>query len=487
MTMHATAALVSLTLVAATAVDAGAQQRGTRQGGAQRPAAAQQARGPQCDITSTGSKQITDAYEALSKFSEAAETDTSRTRLLATATRLLTSPPDQAGTETARQYVLAQTLAAWSSVPKRPAVGEASAFGFAGGTGPTVDVLAMTDSLLKQVVTAKPGCATQIAGIRRLAVVGSVNNAVALYNEAQTDPERDLATQILDRAVLLTKGDTTLGEVRSATLQSLGTIYQNRAATADDAQKREFATKAVAAYEELSTMQPDNAGYKSSLTQARVLAGDTAAIANQNAEMLRNPASYSVAQLIDAGVGALNAEKPADAVSLVEAAVAKNPYYRDGLYVLAAAHLQAEQHAKAAEVTQRLIALDPSNPDNHQMLVNAYQGMLATLTDNGAKRAYTDSLVRTQARAQQMPVKVSFTDFQVPGGTSAVLNGLVENRGAADASYTLKFEFLDARGSVVATKEEAVAAVPARGSKPFSISVQGANIVGYRYAPVATP
>lgn len=486
MTMHATAALLSLTLVAATAVEAGAQQRGTRQGGAQRPAA-QQARGPQCDITSTGSKQITEAYEALSKFSEAPETDTSRTQLLATATRLLTSPPDQAGTETARQYVLAQTLAAWASVQKRPAVGEPSAFGFAGGTGPTVDVLAMTDSLLKQVVTAKPGCAGQIGGIRRLAVVGSVNNAVALFNEAQTDPERDLATQILDRAVSVTKGDTALAEVRTATLQSLGTIYQNRAATADDAQKRDLAMKAVAAYEELSTMQPDNAGFKTSLTQARVLAGDTAAIANQNAEMLRNPANFSVAQLIDAGVGALNAEKPADAVSLVEAAVAKNPYYRDGLYVLAAAHLQAEQHAKAAEVTQRLIALDPSNPDNHQMLVSAYQGLLGSLTDNGAKRAYTDSLVRAQARAQQMPVKVSFTDFQAPGGTSAVLNGLVENRGAAEASYTLKFEFVDGSGNVVATKEEAVAAVPARGSKPFSITVQGANIAGYRYAPVATP
>src|SRR5699024_9972733 len=142
---------------------------------------------------------------------------------------------------------------------------------------------------------------------------------------------------------------------------------------------------------ELAALQPDNAGFKSSLGQARVLAGDTAAIATLNAEMLRNPANFSVAQLIDAGVGALNAEKPADAVSLVEAAVAKNPYYRDGLYVLAAAHLQAEQHAKAVEVTQRLIALDPSNPDNHQMLANAYQGVLATLTDNGAKRAYTDS------------------------------------------------------------------------------------------------
>ena len=72
---------------------------------------------------------------------------------------------------------------------------------------------------------------------------------------------RDLATQILDRAVIITKSDTALAEVRSATLQSLGTIYQNRAATADDAQKRDFATKAVAAYEELSTLQPDNAAF----------------------------------------------------------------------------------------------------------------------------------------------------------------------------------------------------------------------------------
>ena len=513
MTVKATAALLTLTLVA-TAATADAQARGTRgQGGAQRPAAAQ-AQGPQCDIQSSGSAQVTGAYEALSKFNET-ESATERPRLLTQATKLMTSPPDRPGIDVARNWVLAQTLVAWTLVEGHPTVGKRSSFGYASNPEGTVDLLAHADTLLDAVAAAKPGCATQIEGMRRLPYVTTVNQAVALFNAGNTDSakvlaERSLviypegaptyhllgnvavkkqdmntAAQMLQRAADLAKTDSTLSEMRQAALESLALIYQNLASAAEGAQKTELAGKAVATYRELVALQPNNAALQTGLAQALSLSGDTAAVANMYSQMLANPATYSSMQLLDAGIGALNADRNADAVKLLEAGLEKNPHYRDGLFALTIGYSQTEAYDKMAAAAHRLIAVDPSNPDNVGLLAQAYQGMLSTATDNNAKRAYTDSLVKTQARAERMPVKVAFTDFQVSSGDQRVLNGMVENRGTAPADFVLKFEFVDERGAVVTSKEETVSAVPPQGSKPFSISVQGKGIAAFRYAPLA--
>jgi tetratricopeptide (TPR) repeat protein len=511
MTVKATAALLALTLTAATA---GAQARPPRgQGGAQRPAAAAAAQGSQCDIQSSGSAQVTGAYEALSKFNET-ESATERPRLLTQATRLMTSPPDRQGIDVARNWVLAQTLVAWTLVEGHPSIGKRSSFGFASNPDATVDLLVQADSLLDAVQAAKPGCASQIDGMRRLPYVTTVNQAVALFNAGNVDSakvlaERSLviypegaptyhllgnvavkqqdmntAAQMLQRAADLAKTDSTLREMRQAALESLALIYQNLATAAEGAQKTELAGKAVATYRELVALQPNNAALQTGLAQALSLSGDTAAVASMYAKMLAEPAAYSSMQLLDAGIGALNADRSADAVKLLEAGLAKNPHYRDGLFALVIAYSQTQAYDKMAAAAHRLIAVDPSNPDNHAYLSQAYQGLLSVATDNGAKRAYTDSLVKTQARAERMPVKVAFTDFQVSSGDQRVLNGMVENRGTAPADYVLKFEFVDEKGTVVATKEETVSAVPPKGSKPFSIAVQGQGIAAFRYAPL---
>jgi tetratricopeptide (TPR) repeat protein len=202
------------------------------------------------------------------------------------------------------------------------------------------------------------------------------------------------------------------------------------------------------------------------------------------AEMVANPGQYSSMQLLDAGIGAANAERMQDAVALLEAGLAKNPHYRDGLFALTYAYSTTGAYAKMADAARRLIAVDPSNPDNYNLLAQAYQGLLGEATENDVKRAYTDSMIKTNTRAESMPVRVSFNDFQVSSGDNRVLNGMIENRGQAPATYTLRFEFLNEAGEVVASREETLADVPPQGSKPFSIAVQGAGIASFRYAPL---
>lgn len=505
MTVKATTALLSLSLVAGTL---GAQQRPA----AQRTAAAQP-QAPKCDIQSSGSAQVTGAYEALSKYNEA-QAEADKPQHLRTATRLLTGTPDKAGVDVARHWVMAQTLVAWSLTEGTPIEAPRSAYGFAANGDQPLNILAAADSLLTAVQEAKPGCASQIENMRRLGYVATANRAVALFNAGQLDSAGVLAESAnrifaggaptyhllgniavkkqdypaaavhLQQAAELAKGDSSLTELRQGALENVAMIYANQAAQAQGDEQRALGAKAVAVYRELIAMQPQNAALQTGLAQALQMAGDTAAVSGMYTKMVADPSSYSSMQLLDAGIGAANADRMQDAVALLEAGLAKNQFYRDALFALTYAYSATGNYAKMSQTASRLIAVDPSNPDNYNLLAQAYQGLLSEAQDKNLKRTYTDSMIKITAQAERMPVRVVFSDFQVSTADQRVLNGTVENRGDAPASYTLRFQFLDEQGNVVTTKDEVVSEVPAKGSKPFSIAVQGQGIASFRYAPL---
>jgi tetratricopeptide (TPR) repeat protein len=188
--------------------------------------------------------------------------------------------------------------------------------------------------------------------MRRLPYVTTVNQAVALFNAGNVDSAKVLAqrslviypegaptyhllgniavkqqdmpaaSQMLEKAADLAKTDSSLKDMRQAALESLAMIYSNMASTAEGPQKTELAGKAVAAYRELVALQPENSALQTGLAQALALSGDTAAVAGMYSQMTGNPGAYSSMQLLDAGIGALNADRTADAVKLLEAGIA---------------------------------------------------------------------------------------------------------------------------------------------------------------------
>lgn len=495
-----TAALLALSLVATTA---GAQ-------------ANRQGRAPACNIQSSGSAQVANAYEALNNFA-GGEPTAEAGKQLARAVSLVTADPDRAGSEDARKWVLAQSLAAYTLIPGQATIGTRADFGFTSDAQGQVDIILAADSALKAVAEAHPGCQSQIEPLEQMILVAAINEATAKFNGGDPAGAKPLAERILviepesphashllanvaiteqrypdavalfEKVAAATKDDSTLKELYSTSVQSAGYILNSLAEGATGEEQATLGRRSAEMFQAYLAVNPSDAEAQSGLGKARAFAGDTAAATAMYASMLADPSKYNPIELVNSAVGAANAGRPADAVRLTEAALQSNPYMRDGLFILGTVAVQAEQFDKVIPAAKRLIELDPSNPDNYSLLAAGYQGMLEGTEDRKLQQAYTDSMVRTAQRAQSMPVRVSFTDFLQPSATERVINGSVENLGQTPASYVLKMEFLDAAGNVVATGEQALDAVAPASSKTFSIAAQGQGIVAYRYAPLEAP
>lgn len=501
---HTTAALLSLSLAASTAA---AQ--------AKKPAASAAARSsaPACNIQSAGSTQISSAYDLLNTFASG-EPTAEGSKHLVKAVGLVTGKADKPNTETARAWVLGQALAAYTMVPGQATMGSRATFGFSDDPQGTVDIIVVADSALASVAATNAGCVAQIEPVQRMLLVAAVNEASAKFNAGDMPATKELAARVLkvrpnsphaehllanvavreqdykgaverfEKVMAATKGDSTLGELYSSSLQSAAYILGNLAEATTGDESAALAKRSAGYFQEYLATNPDDAQAKTAMSKALAASGDSTAANAMFAEMMANPGKYRGVELINAGVQASNAGRGADAVKLVQAGLVENPYLRDGLFVLAQIALQTEDFQTALDASHRLIALDPANPDNYTTLANAYQGLVSSVADKKQQRAYLDSLQKATTTASKLPARVTVTDFSQAAGNQVVMNGSVENLGDKPADFTLTIEFLDKAGNVVATKQETVAGVAPKSTKSFSVSVEQPGVIGYRYAPL---
>src|SRR3954469_7247021 len=140
-------------------------------------------------------------------------------------------------------------------------------------------------------------------------------------------------------------------------------------------------------------------------------AGDSAGIPAVYASMLADPSKYGELALVHAGVVATRNGHQADAQKLFDAALAQNPYSRDVINNLAATYIQNNEFTKAFPLIDKLVAMDPSNPDNDLLYAFAYQGLYKGTKDKKLQKIYTDSLVYWNSKSENMPVKVSVGEF----------------------------------------------------------------------------
>ena len=68
----------------------------------------------------------------------------------------------------------------------------------------------------------------------------------------------------------------------------------------------------------------------------------------------------------------------ADAVALFAMAAKMNPYFRDYQYNLAAMMYESKQTTEMIPVVHKLVALDPSNPENIMLFAFAFKGLSDT-------------------------------------------------------------------------------------------------------------
>lgn len=473
-----------------------------------------------CDVNEDKPSQVGRAFLNITQAATQQEAGNwaGSNKALTAAVKSLTEGDAAAKNPLGYSLVLGKALSLWINDPSVGASGTKAALGFAQGGTETIDIAATVDSLFDTVEAAQPGCAQATAEWRRQrGWVGLLNGAIEHLNAGRADSAALMAERanrlspspygfmvlgnvaqnrqnvaealaMYQQTVDLAAGDTAYQEVRLQTLVSMGDLAADAAEDTTGAARTELAKKAAASYELAMKEAPSSMvapQARAGLGRALLLQGDTAAFRASLKEHLENPANYSYQDVLASAVTAARAGQWKEGVTLFEGALQTNPWNRDALYNAALGYHELGQFEKMLPHVRRLVQVDPSNGENWRLFAYAYNGMSKATKAAAQQRAMNDSVVKYFEMAEKMPHQVQFTEFS-NSATKTTVAGTVENRGDAAKSYTLKFEFLDKDGNVVATREAVVADVAGKATGRFSVSVEDApTAVAFRYAPLS--
>ncbi len=456
---------------------------------------------------------------------------------------------DNARNPAGRAYVLGKIYMTYLSQPDMPVVTTRGRLGFKTNPTGAADLSVGIDSAFKVVEEKMPQCAALMSQWRQQGGwVKLVQQAMDLANQNKIDSAEATAHQALrisptapysrlvlgnvaaqrmknmeaiehyKAALAEAEKDTIFADVRRTILYTLGT-FANDAGQIDTvaANKKAYFNEALEAFNALS--KDPGKQYAEVAAQGRTSVlrsmGDTAAIKAACQPTVANPSSARFMDLIQCGVTLAEVNDNVNSTKLFEAAAAQNPNHRDALYNLARQQMVTNDYEKAIATTDKLVAIDPSNPDNLKLYVFAYGSIrkqylaradsigkatnaLPRTQANQAKRTQMtneaiklDSLQRDAVakqvnwnnKADSMQVQVLFAEF-TPAAEKATLGGEIRNRSTTEKSYTLNVEFLDKSGAVVGTGSATVDKVAPKSSGRFSITTAAPGIVAFRYKPI---
>jgi tetratricopeptide (TPR) repeat protein len=418
----------------------------------------------------------------------------------------------------ARNYLRGEAIIIYLMQPNVPAVVPRSTVGLTTDPAGMIDLYAAADSAFTVVERASPECATIITQWRQQKPwLNALNGAIVALNAGKLDSAELLAKRslILDRRApyaysvlgsvaqnrkdwaaaneywkqtLAAAGtDTTYADVRTKTMYEIASAASDRADAATGAAKRTAAREAIKPWQDYIAVANNDlllADAVDNVARMYSSAGDSASVPNVYAPMLASPSKYGELSLVHAGVVATRSGHHADAIKLFDAALAQNPYSRDAINNLAATYIQNNEYSKAFPLINKLVTLDPSNPDNPLLYAFAYQGMYKGTKDKKLQKIYTDSLVYFNNQSENATVKLGVNEFtRRPEET--VLGGTVENRDKTSKTYNVTFEFLDKNGNVVATETATVGPVAPKSSGTFKVRSATGGVYGYRYKPLS--
>lgn len=447
----------------------------------------------------------------------------------ARAVTLLTREPEKLRSNMiGRNLVLGRALINLALIPETPDSVRRGDVGYTSEPDAMVNLLAAADSALDAVEAENEACKEDTEGPRRKAYAELVNAAVNHYNERNIDaaeakvrgalamydgyPLSYLAYNVLGniqqtkdqipeaitsftRMVELMGSDTSFTAERKNTIMVVNELMQQQADALEGEAKTAKANELIAFLDKYSKEYADDVKLQAALAMAQLRTGNTEAASRLFNDMINSPDKYTDVQIMEAGVTAARAEQNEFGAQLFEAALKKNPYSRDALFNLAAIYDADSQYAKMPPVLDKLISIDPENPDNYQLLARYWQSRARTLRDSAqgkepphpaavAWENANNELLKAYTRMQDAPVRVSFNLFSHDGGRH-ILAGTLENRTEEQKNYSLKFEFLDTAGTVLESRDVPVEAVGGKSSKSFRVEITDKpGVVAFRYAPL---
>jgi tetratricopeptide (TPR) repeat protein len=358
------------------------------------------------------------------------------------------------------------------------------------------------DSAITKAETLSPACKQDFSQERYIAWVPLVNagiefakaqnndSALALFRQANTiyrdKPAAYLNSGVIfantgqnDSAIAYWQKAAEIGERtnavedRNAATRNLGAVYQKVNRHKD----------AIPVLEKYLTWVPKDTEVKRALASSYLATGQT-----EKAEAIEkevgpapggaaagSPAAAS-AGAMNAAIGLYNEKKYAEAAAAFEKVLATEPYHRDALYGLANSYIGLKS-PKLADVATRLVAIEPMNDEIVRMQAN---GLRMAKKETQANKA--------AVRVLSMPITIAVTQF-APTAAGASITGTATGREAQTAQgkpvpaapVTVIFEFLDPKGTVVASQEVQIPALKPGQAQPIEAKGQGAGIAAWRY------
>ncbi len=470
-----------------------------------------------CEVDNGKPQAIARATFSMARAAAAAKAGNA-TKDLRDAVSFASNPAAQKENPVGAAYLLGQAYVLFLQQPGITPVMPRSALGFTVNPTGTIDLFAAADSAWKIVEQTSPGCSALGAQWRHqkpwLDVTNQAINALNAnkFDSAQIYAKRSLllsksapyaysvlasvarnkkdfasAGQYWKQALEAAGKDSAYADVRERTLYDVAAATTLRAEAATGAEKRTLAREAISAWNTLLlSSRDDQAGTTAvqSLSKMYIAAGDSASMPRLYAAMLAEPSKYGENTLLQGGVVASQFKRPDDAAILFAAVAARNPYSRDALNNLAASYLFVGDYTKVFPIVDRLVTLDPSNPENWMLYAFSYGGLLKKTKAAALTKKYTDSLTFYNAKAEKLGVKVTFVEFS-RASDATTLRGVIENKSAAPKTYSLVVDFLDRAGQVLFTETASVGPVASKGTKEFTIKTSKGGVSGFRYKPLS--
>ena len=469
-----------------------------------------------CEIDQSKPQAITRATLFLTR-ANAAMNGGDPTKDLKDVISTLNAPTLKNDNPIGRAFLLASAYVMLLEQPSIQAVMPRAAVGLP-TTDPTatIDLFAAADSAITVVENSSPACATYMAPFRQQkAWLNVTNAAINALNANKLDSAEIYAKRSLtlerkspypytvlasvakskkdypkvieySKQVIATAGtDTAYADVKERAQYELAQTLSDRVKSAAAAERKALAKEAIAAWAPLAVTKDLVQGTVAvrTLEEMYIAAGDSMQIPTIYSAMLTDPTKYGEGALLQAGVVASNFKRPQDAVKIFDAVAKQNPYSRDALNNIAASYLQVNDVDHAMPYIDKLVGLDPSNPDNYMLYAFAYAGRLKGKVDPKMQKAYNDSLVFFSNKSEKLPVKVGFREFS-RNSEGTTLVGEIENRGTVAKTYTINLEFLGTNGEVLFTETATVGPVAPKAKKEFRIKNAKTGVAGYRYKPI---
>lgn len=379
-----------------------------------------------------------------------------------------------------------------------------------------IDIVQAADSLLTLVETQAPDCVKDVDRWRQSKPWNDRIGAAYRFIEANQLDSADHYTQAalrldrrspfiynalaqiaarrgdavalrtnLERAIALADRDTALVETtRQLRTQYAVSLQESGMSATDPAQRAELLGLAARTFVRIGREDPsakDAPAFVSVSLDIAMLLQDTTLLREILAPMLEDPTPYQDLSLLIGAETSRMLNRADDAMALYRGALEKNPNIRDANYFLSFLSIEAKHPQDAMPLVERLLVIDPSNPDNVMMKILAVRQVAEAELDPTKRVALIREVEALTRQESAMPQQVRVTRFE-RRLVGALFSGEIENRSRAAKTYTLTVEFLDLEGNVLETLSVTTDSAAPNASVPFSLTATQPGIAAWRYA-----